>query len=64
MKVLFYGTPEFARPTLEALLGRHEVVAVVTQPDRPSGRGQRVTAPPVKQRAVAAGVPVLQPPRL
>jgi methionyl-tRNA formyltransferase len=64
MKVLFYGTPEFALPTLEALLGRHEVVAVVTQPDRPAGRGQRVTAPPVKRRAVEAGVTVLQPPRL
>ncbi|MFZ1058162.1 MAG: methionyl-tRNA formyltransferase, partial [Candidatus Rokuibacteriota bacterium] len=44
MKVLFYGTPEFALPTLEGVLERHQVVAVVTQPDRPAGRGQRVTA--------------------
>ena len=64
MRVLFYGTPAFALPTLEALLGAHHVVAVVTQPDKPAGRGQRVSAPPVKARALAAGLPVLQPPRL
>lgn len=64
MKVLFYGTPEFALPTLEVLLRNHEVVAVVTQPDRPAHRGQRVTPPPVKVRAEAAGLTVLQPPRL
>jgi methionyl-tRNA formyltransferase len=62
--VIFYGTPEFALPTLEALLRRHEVVAVVTQPDRPAHRGQRLTPPPVKLRAEAAGLTVLQPPRL
>ena len=64
MKVLFYGTPEFAVPTLEALLERHRVVAAVTQPDKPAGRGRHVALSPVKQRALAAGVPVLQPPRL
>jgi methionyl-tRNA formyltransferase len=64
MRVLFYGTPEFALPTLEGLLAHHEVVAVVTQPDRPAGRGQRVTAPPVKRRAEAGGLPILQPARL
>ncbi len=64
MRVLFYGTPEFALPTLEALLTRHQVTAVVTQPDRPSGRGQRLLAPPVKRRAEAAGIPVIQPMRL
>jgi methionyl-tRNA formyltransferase len=64
MKVLFYGTPRFAVPTFEALLAAHEVVAVVTQPDRPAGRGQRPLAPPVKERAAVAGLPVLQPPRL
>jgi len=62
--VLFYGTPEFAVPTLEALLERHTVAAVVTQPDKPAGRGRHLQAPPVKKRAVAAGIPVLQPPRL
>ncbi|MCI0547291.1 MAG: methionyl-tRNA formyltransferase [Candidatus Rokubacteria bacterium] len=64
MRVLFYGTPEFSLPTLEALLEHHEVVAAVTQPDRPVGRGQRLRAPPVKRRADAAGLPVLQPARL
>lgn len=64
MKVLFYGTPEFALPTLDAVLRHHDVVAVVTQPDRPAGRGQRLAKPPVKVRAEAAGLPVLQPPRL
>jgi len=64
LKVLFYGTPEFALPTLEALLDHHTVVAAVTQPDKPAGRGRHLHLPPVKQRALAAGVPVLQPPRL
>jgi methionyl-tRNA formyltransferase len=64
MRVLFYGTPEFALPTLRTLLARHAVAAVVTQPDRPAGRGQRLQASPVKQLALAQGLPVLQPPRL
>src|SRR5262252_9550097 len=64
MRVLFYGTPEYALPTLDALLAQHDVVAVVTQPDRPAGRGQRSVAPPVKRRAEAAGLPVVQPNRL
>jgi methionyl-tRNA formyltransferase len=64
VRVLFYGTPEFALPTLEALLASHEVVAAVTQPDRPAHRGQRLTPPPVKVRALAAGLPVLQPQRV
>ena len=64
MRVLFYGTPSFALPTLDALLRHHEVVTVVTQPDRPAHRGQRLTPPPVKERALAAGLPVVQPERL
>jgi methionyl-tRNA formyltransferase len=64
LRVIFYGTPQFALPTLDALLARHQVVLVVTQPDRPAGRGRRLTASPVKQRARSAGIPVLQPPRL
>src|SRR6266446_7468385 len=64
MRVLFYGTPEFALPTLKALLERHTVVAAITQPDKPAGRGQRVAPPPVKKRAERAGVPVIQPTRL
>jgi methionyl-tRNA formyltransferase len=65
LRVVFFGTPAFAVPSLEALLAsRHAVVAVVTQPDRPRGRGQKVTDGPVKARAAAAGLPVLQPDRL
>src|SRR5262245_27260387 len=64
LKVLFYGTPAFALPTFEALLRHHEVVAVVTQPDRPAHRGQHLAQPPVKERAVAAGIEVLQPLRV
>jgi methionyl-tRNA formyltransferase len=64
MRVIFYGTPEFALPTLDVLLERHQVALVITQPDRPGGRGQRLAASPVKRRAEAAGIRVLQPPRL
>ena len=63
--MVFFGTPDFAVPTLEALLGStHLVVGVVTRPDRPRGRGQRTTDAPVKARALAAGIPVLQPERM
>ena len=62
MRVVFFGTPAFAVPTLEALLSSpHQVVGTVTQPDRPRGRGQKTTASPVKEAALAAGLPVLQP---
>jgi methionyl-tRNA formyltransferase len=64
MRVVFYGTPAFALPTLHALLARHHVVAAVTQPDRPAGRGQRAQASPVKAVALGHGIPVLQPARL
>ena len=64
MRVLFYGTPAFALPTLTALLAHHRVAAVVTQPDRPAGRGQRAHASPVKVLAIERGIPVLQPARL
>lgn len=62
MRIVFAGTPEFAVPCLEAVLASgHELVAVYTQPDRPAGRGRALAASPVKQRALAAGVPVEQP---
>jgi methionyl-tRNA formyltransferase len=62
LRIVFFGTPEFAVPTLDALLrSRHPVVGVVTQPDRPRGRGHRVSDAPVKQQAQAAGIPILQP---
>ena len=61
MRIVFMGTPEFAVPSLEALLGAgYEVVAAVTQPDRPVGRKGTLTPPPVKVCAQAHGVPVLQ----
>ena len=57
LNVVFFGTPAFAVPTLDALLSsRHTVVGVVTQPDRPRGRGQKVSDAPVKARALAAGL--------
>jgi methionyl-tRNA formyltransferase len=62
LKLVFCGTPQFAVPTLEALLATgHEVTLVVSQPDRPAGRDHQLTAPPVKQAALAAGLAVTQP---
>jgi methionyl-tRNA formyltransferase len=55
------GSPEFAVPSLRATIARHRVVLVMTQPDKPAGRGHRLTAPPVKRVAEEAGIPVLQP---
>jgi methionyl-tRNA formyltransferase len=64
MKVIFWATPDFAVPSLRALLGEgHDVVAVVTQPDRPAGRGRQVQASPIKQLAQQEMIPVLQPER-
>jgi methionyl-tRNA formyltransferase len=65
LRVVFFGTPEFAVPTLRALLASpHTVVGVVSQPDRPRGRGQKLEPTPVKAAAASAGLPVLQPDRL
>ncbi|GHD69337.1 methionyl-tRNA formyltransferase [Luteimonas padinae] len=61
MRIVFAGTPEFAVPSLRAACGKAEVVAVYTQPDRPAGRGRGLQASPVKQEALARGIPVLQP---
>ncbi|KOG20319.1 MULTISPECIES: methionyl-tRNA formyltransferase [Streptomyces] len=65
MKLVFAGTPEVAVPALDALLasGRHEVAAVLTRPDAPAGRGRRLVASPVAQRAEEAGIEVLKPAR-
>jgi methionyl-tRNA formyltransferase len=60
-RVLFMGSPQFAVPTLQALMSGYQVVGVVTQPDRPSGRGRQLHPPPVKAVAQARGLPVLQP---
>jgi methionyl-tRNA formyltransferase len=65
MVVVFFGTPRFAVPTLQQLLdSSHTVAGVVTQPDRPRGRGQKVTFAPVKALAVEHNIPVIQPDRL
>jgi methionyl-tRNA formyltransferase len=65
MKLVFCGTPQFAVPTLLALIDAgHEIALVLTQPDRPSGRGMQLFAPPVKQMAEAAGLEILQPEKI
>jgi methionyl-tRNA formyltransferase len=65
LRIVFFGTPEFAVPTLDALLAsQHTVVGAVCQPDRPRGRGHKLSIGAVKARALSAGVPVLQPERL
>jgi len=65
LRLIYFGTPPFAVPTLRALVGsEHQVVALVSQPDRPSGRGQHVTPTATKQVGLEAGVPILQPTRL
>jgi methionyl-tRNA formyltransferase len=65
VKLVYCGTPSFAVPTLEALLSAgHEIPLVVSQPDRPVGRSQKLTAPPIKQTALAAGLAVLQPEKI
>src|SRR2546430_11038655 len=64
LKAIFLGTPEFAIPSLRAVLDVVEVLAVVTQPDRPRGRGRPVAPPPVAAVARALGLRGLQPPRL
>ena len=65
LRIAFFGTPAFAVPTLTRLLdSRHDVVGVVTQPDRPRGRGQKISDAPVKALAVERGLKVIQPERL
>jgi methionyl-tRNA formyltransferase len=65
LRLVFCGTPQFAVPTLEALVAAgHEIALVVSQPDRPAGRDQHLTAPPVKQAAIAAGLAVTQPEKI
>ena len=67
MRMVFFGTPEFAVPSLAALLGDqggHEVLAVVSQPDRPAGRGAKLHTPPTKELGQELGIAVLQPTKL
>jgi len=65
LRIVYFGTPAFAVPSLRALIqSRHNVVALVSQPDRPKGRGHQIVATPTKTLAIESGVPVLQPTRL
>jgi methionyl-tRNA formyltransferase len=64
LRIIFMGSPDFAVPVLRAICPRHQVLAVVTQPDRPQGRGQVLTPPPVKSAALELGLVVLQPEKL
>ncbi|GAB6073054.1 methionyl-tRNA formyltransferase [Venenivibrio stagnispumantis] len=65
MRILFWGTPEFAAEVLKTLINsKHQVIAVITQPDKPKGRGQKVTPPPVKEIAIKHNIPVYQPEKL
>jgi methionyl-tRNA formyltransferase len=64
LRIVFMGTPEFAIPTLEKLIERYAVVGVITQPDRRAGRGRRIVISPIKEMALAEGIPVYQPKRL
>jgi methionyl-tRNA formyltransferase len=64
VRIVFFGSPEFAVPSLGALIDSHEIVAVVTQPDRPAGRGGKLQMPAVKALAQQRGLPVLQPSKL
>ena len=64
MRVVFFGTPEFAVPSLDAVAREHEVVLVVAQPDKPAGRGMKMQAPAVAARARELGLPLLQPPKV
>ncbi|MBI5841398.1 MAG: methionyl-tRNA formyltransferase [Chloroflexi bacterium] len=63
-RIVFMGSPDFSLPGLRALAGAYEVVGVVTQPDRPSGRGRGLKAPPVKTLALELNIPVIQPEKL
>lgn len=63
-RIVFMGSPEFALPSLERLAAGYDVIGVVTQPDRPAGRGRELAPPPVKQLALEHGIPVMQPERL
>jgi methionyl-tRNA formyltransferase len=64
LRVAFAGTPAFALPAFSAIAAQHSLTGVLTQPDRPAGRGRVLTASPVKQAALKQGVPVFQPARL
>jgi len=61
IRIVFMGSPDFALPTLTALIEHHNVIGVVTQPDRPAGRGRTLSSPPVKELALKHNIPLIQP---
>ncbi len=63
-KIVFMGTPDFSVPVLRQLIAQHEVIGVVTQPDRPAGRNRQIQHSPIKQVALETGIPVLQPEKI
>lgn len=63
-RIVFMGTPDFAVPALQQLIAHHDVIGVVTQPDRPAGRNRQVQMSPVKETALAANTPVFQPEKI
>jgi methionyl-tRNA formyltransferase len=64
LRIVFFGTPEFALPTLDAVAAAHEVVLVVAQPDKPAGRGMHMQPPAIAVRAGELGLPLVQPPKI
>ena len=64
MRVVFMGTPDFSVGVLKELINNHEVLAVVTQPDKPKGRGKAVQYTPVKEEALKHGIKVIQPDKI
>lgn len=64
VRTIFMGSPEFAIPTLQALATTTQVIGVITQPDKPAGRGRVLTPPPIKNLALSLGIPIIQPARL
>ena len=64
LRIVYMGSPEIAVPSLKALAEHHQVVGVVTQPDREAGRGKKIVQPPVKEAALALNIPVIQPERM
>lgn len=63
-RVIFMGSPQFALPVFKDLAKKYQVAGVVTQPDRPAGRGRKLTSPPIKQAALELGIPVIQPEKM
>ncbi|MDR3593254.1 methionyl-tRNA formyltransferase, partial [Clostridium sp.] len=64
MNIVFMGTPDFAVPSLKKLIEKYDVIAVLSQPDKPKGRGKKMAYPPVKEEALKHEIPVYQPIKL